>query len=108
MNSKFYTLLMFAVKAGKVSFGHDAVKQSLRTRKASAVIIFSDASKRLKEEISGLASYVPIYFSDYTISDAAMIFGKKAAVLTVNDKGFALSLKNTVNTAENKEDKICR
>lgn len=108
MNNKFYTLLMFAVKAGKVSFGHDAVKQSIRSGKAFAIVLFSDASQRLKEEIFGLKGSIPLYEPPDTMDICLKLLGKRAAVLSVNDKGFQNSLKNTVNTAENKEDNICR
>ncbi len=55
MNEKFRALLGFAVKAGKVSFGHDAVKQCIRLKRAKLLLFTRDASERLREELKGLA-----------------------------------------------------
>ena len=98
------TLLSFAVKAGKVSFGHDACKQSLRRQTACMLLAAADASPRLTEEMRGLGENLPFAATDLTIVDIGRRLGRRAAVLTVNDRGFADSLMENLNAAENKED----
>ncbi len=104
MNNKFFTLLGFAAKAGKLSFGHDAAKQSIRSGKAKALVVASDASDRLAEEMTGMADGIPVFFSGKTIEETGKILGRRAAVLSVNDVGFSDSLNIQYHTADNKED----
>ena len=107
MNDKFYTLLSFAVKAGKVKFGHDGVKHSIVSGKSRAVIFCSNASPRLREELTNLAGKIPIYELGLSSQESHMRFGQGAVVLSVNDRGFADSLYKTVVPTENKEETIC-
>ena len=96
MNDSVLSLLGLCRKAGKMSMGHDACKQSLKQGNAVLCIICSDASARLEEEISYLASEaeVKVYGVDYTQLDIRQATGFKASVFTVDDAGFAKSLIN--------------
>ena len=71
-------------RAGKLSCGHDAVIESIVKDKAELIILSSDASERLKNEIKHAASYgnrnIPV-------------IGKKSAVLSVTDKSFKEKLE---------------
>ena len=107
MNEKYFTLLGFAVKAGKVSFGHDAVKQSVRTGRARLLLFSSDASPRLCGELTQLCRNIPVHSLPLTQQEIAARFGKKAAALSVNDEGFAGSMHTIAETADNKEDNLC-
>ena len=49
MESKGYSLLGLAVMAGKVSFGHDAVKQNIRQKIAFVLLFSTDAYSRMRE-----------------------------------------------------------
>ena len=101
MTDKFRALLGFAVKAGKVSFGHDAAKQSVRGGKAKLLVLTADASARLCEEMRGLCGEaVPVLATDLTIAQVGALLGRKAAVLTVNDPSFCESLRNQAEQAE--------
>lgn len=107
MMRKFFTLLGFAAKAGKISFGHDAAKQSIRAKKAAAICFSADAAVRLREELTGLGTDIPVYYTKMTSAETEKLLGKRAAVFTVNDNGFADSLNKYYHTAENKEDHLC-
>ena len=51
MNDKILTLLGFASKSGKLSYGFDAVKTALSQKKSKLVLIANDVSQKSKKEI---------------------------------------------------------
>lgn len=107
MNEKFYALLGFAVKAGKVKFGHDSVKHSLVSGKSRALLFCTDASPRLREELTGLAGDIPVIELGLTSERSRRRYSRPAAVLSVNDRGFADSLYKMTFPEENKEETVC-
>lgn len=92
LNNKLLSLLGFAAKAGKLSYGFEATKYSILSKKAKLSLVSEEISAKSQKEI--------IYFSDKnniktvilkgidikTMSDAV---GKKCGILSVNDSGFA-------------------
>ena len=60
-------------RAGKLSCGHDAVIESIVKDKAELIILSSDASERLKNEIKHAASYgnrnIPVIESQLLMQD---------------------------------------
>lgn len=99
MNDKFLSLLGIARRAGKLSSGHDAVKEAVNGKKAELLIFSADASQRLRDEfvqkLSGTKTVVLI--TDYTMYDIYCATGSKAAVISVNDGGFAKRLTELSN-----------
>ena len=91
MNDKVLSLLGLCRAASLASFGHDAAKTSLRDRRARLCLLCGDASPRLKEEFRTLAEMAnrPLYELNVTSLDIRQATQYKAAVLTVNDRGFA-------------------
>ena len=91
MTDKLLSLLGLARKANLASFGHDAAKASLRERRAKLCLLCEDASPRLKEEFRTLAEMAnrPMHELNVTSLDIKQATQYKAAVLTVNDRGFA-------------------
>lgn len=91
---KFSGLLGICRKAGKMSVGHFAAKNSLRNGKASLCILACDASKRLKDEITAICEEknIPLFVSPFQIERFSFIIGTKAAVITVDDEGFTKKL----------------
>ncbi len=105
MDSKFYNLLGLCRRAGKISWGHDAALDSIIKNKANYCLMTSDASARLKNEFIKACSYngrnLPLDEIDRTMEEMKKIIGVKAAVITVNDAGFAERLKQyNEHTAE--------
>ncbi len=84
-------------RAGKLSCGHDAVIESIVKDKAELIILSSDASERLKNEIKHAASYgnrnIPVIESQLLMQDFYQGIGKKSAVLSVTDKSFKEKLE---------------
>lgn len=101
MDSKFYNLLGLARRAGKIGWGHDAALTAIKFGKAHICFMTSDASDRLKNEFSRACTYegkdIKLLVLDKTMEDMKTIIGVKAAVLTVNDEGFAKSLKQYIS-----------
>ncbi len=96
MNDKFLNMLGLARRAGKLSPGHDASFESIQKGKAYACFLCCDASDRLKEEFDRTTKYegrnVPLIETEYLTEDLYAATGKKAAVFTINDEGFANTL----------------
>ena len=107
MNDSALNLLGLCRKAGKLSPGHDACKASLNQGRASLCLICSDASQRLNEEITALAEKagVRIFDVDYLMMDIKAAISFKAAVLTIDDEGFAKSLIKKINENESGKER---
>ncbi len=99
-DSKFYNMLGLARRAGKIGWGHDAAIDAIKHSKAHLCVLTSDASERLKNEFRRECTFigrnVPITEIEKTMEDMKKIIGVKAAVLTVNDEGFAKNLKQYI------------
>jgi len=91
MTDKVLSLLGLARAASLCAFGHDAAKKSLRMGKARLCLVCTDASPRLAEEFEYLAgeANAPLFKLEVTSRDIKQATQYKAAVVTVNDKGFA-------------------
>ena len=94
-NEKVLSLLGLCRAANLISFGHNAAKSALRERKARLCLLCGDASPRLCEEFEYLAgeAKAPLFKIPATSSDLKQATQYKAAVLTVNDRGFADKIK---------------
>jgi len=90
-NGQLLSLLGLCRAASLCSFGHGAAKAALRERKARLCLLCGDASPRLVEEFAYLAgeAKTPLFRVPVTSQDIKHATQYKAAVLTVNDKGFA-------------------
>jgi len=90
-SSKLLSLLGLCRAASLCSFGHGAAKSALREKKAKLCLLCSDASPRLAGEFEYLAQTadVPLRKIQVNSLDIKHATQYKAAVLTINDKGFA-------------------
>lgn len=95
---RILSLLGLARAARLCSFGHDAAKASLRSGRARLCLLCSDASPRLAEEFRFLATETntPLYALPLTSHDIKQATQYKAAVLTIDDKGFADKLTQII------------
>lgn len=96
MNDKFLSLLGMARRGGRIGLGHDAVISSVTKNKAKLCVLSCDASERLKKEIQHACNYdnknIPVILSKYTMMELSAAIGSKAAVISVDDEGFAKAL----------------
>ena len=80
-------------KAGKLLCGHDVVKDSVISSASQLVFLSSDASERLEREMRYACSYegksIPVYRTTISMDEFGISLGKKSAVFSVTDTGFA-------------------
>ena len=98
MNSKFFDLLGLCRRAGRLSWGRETAKESVRSKKAKLIIVTSDASERIKREFQNLSNTekIEIIFLEETMSSLEKSISAAAGVVTVNDEGFAKLLKKNI------------
>lgn len=110
MNDKFLSLLGMARRSGKLSLGHDAAISSIVKNKAKLCIMSSEGSERLQREMKHACTFenknIPLLITDYKTSELSAAFGGRAAVVTVDDEGFARAL--TERYTENQTDNTGR
>lgn len=101
MNDKFLNLLGMARKSGKLSLGHDAAISSIVKNKAKLCIISFEGSERLKKEMAHACNFedknIPVLITKYETLTLSKAIGSKAAVMTVDDEGFAKTLQTRYN-----------
>lgn len=101
---KLLTLLGFASKAGKISYGMNATVTSVKTKKARLVLVCGDISPKSKKEV---AFYCDKYnaehicLGDLDIQAMTTAVGKKCGILSVNDSSFADGLKKAIGSGRN-------
>ena len=101
MNDRLLSMLGLARRAGRLCVGHDASIEAIVRNKAKLCVLCADASERLKKEMRHACSYggkdimcLTLSIDILTLSGA---IGTKAAVLTVNDEGFAKTIASLHN-----------
>ena len=103
MNDKILTLLGFASKAGKLSYGFDAVKTALTQGKSKLVLIANDVSPKSKKEViffSTKAKTENAVLESYDMETVSHAVGRKCGIVSVNDKPFAEGLLTAINCRE--------
>lgn len=101
MSDSFLNLLGLARRASKLSPGHDAALAAVLKRKAELILLTSDASERLEREFTRAAEgKIEILRLRYTINEIYHATAARAAVLTVDDQGFARKLQELNNREE--------
>lgn len=96
-DERFLSMLGLCMKAGRLSVGHDAAKESIRSRKSFLCILTADASARLIKEMQRLSEEIPLIVTEHSMDDMKRAIGKRAGVLSINDESFAgklLDLRN--------------
>ncbi len=101
MTDKFFNALGLCRRAKKLCIGHDEVKSSIKSGKATLVLLASDSSERLGKEMSNLTNEIPVIKTDAPMQQIGIHIGKKAGVLSVTDEGLKDLILSTI-----KEDSI--
>ena len=97
--SKVYGYLGLATKAGKVSFGTEAVMETITKYKAKLILIASDCSERtLKNFQKAVTDYhVPLIVFG-TIEELSKAIGKdNKAVVAVKDSNISKEIEKLIN-----------
>ncbi|MBE6810829.1 MAG: hypothetical protein E7521_07215 [Ruminococcaceae bacterium] len=107
MNDKILTLLGFASKAAKLSFGFDAVKTALTQSKSKLVLIANDVSPKSKKEVlffSEKFKSKALVLANYDMETLSHAVGRKCGIVSVNDASFAEGLLSAINVGRNLND----
>ncbi|MCI5774468.1 MAG: ribosomal L7Ae/L30e/S12e/Gadd45 family protein [Erysipelotrichaceae bacterium] len=91
----FYQLLGLAYRAKKISFGDSAI-DSVRNHQSHLVLITNDISARSQKKVEEKCRFYQVELMIIDDSQTlAMYLGKNnVKVISINDIGFAKSLKN--------------
>ena len=92
MKNKILTLLGFAAKAGKLSFGFEASVWSLKTKKAKLAVVAEDISQKSRKEsefFAGKNNIKLIVLNGIDMKTVSDAVGRKCGIISVNDHGFA-------------------
>lgn len=95
MMNKVLTLLGFASKAGKLSFGMDAAKKAVISGKSRLVVTAEDISAKSRKEIAFYCekNTVPVLLlNGFDIETVSHAVGKRCGIISVDDSGFAGAL----------------
>lgn len=99
MKDRVRTLLGFAAKAGKLSFGFAASLKSAERRKAVIILTASDLSEKSRKEIvfhAGKTGTEVISVPGADMEAFTQAVGRKCGIIAVNEAGFAQSLKEEI------------
>lgn len=92
MNNKMLTLLGFAAKAGRLSFGMDAASDAVKSGKACLAVAAENVSEKSQKETAFFARKGNIRFlvlKGFDIDAVSHAVGRRCGIITINDSGFA-------------------
>lgn len=96
MSDKTLTLLGFASKARKLSYGFASVLESLNQNKVRLIVAASDLSEKTLKEAIYHAEKKKIEVLTLKTADIFVLskaIGRKCGIVAVNDDGFAKAIK---------------
>lgn len=108
MNDKILTLLGFAAKANKLSYGFDAVHTALTQKKSKLVLTAFDVSQKSQKEILFYCkkfNVQAIVLNGYGMDTVSHAVGHKCGIISVNDTSFSDGLLSVINAGRNLNDK---
>lgn len=108
MNSKVLTLLGFASKAGKLSYGFDAVCSALNQKKSKLLLIANNISSKSQKEILFFGNKFKtevLILEEYDIETVSHAVGRRCGIISVNDTEFSRGLISAINAGRNLNDK---
>lgn len=96
--NRLLSLLGIARRAGRISWGRDAVEESLGKGKAHLVLVAEDISVKTAAGVrfSAERAGVPVLSIHETIESVSQAIGKRAGIVAVLDEGFAKKIKTLV------------
>lgn len=94
MSERFYSTLSLCMRAKKLTFGFDTVKETVKAGTVFLLLTASDLSEKTVKEVRFLADQheIPYLPLDKTQQEMRVVIGKLTGVLAITDKGLAGSL----------------
>ncbi len=96
LTNKVLTLLGFASKAGRLSYGFDAVCTSISQKKSELVLTANDISSKSQKEILFYCNKFntpTAVLNDCDMTSLSHAIGRKCGIVSVNDKSFAQGIR---------------
>lgn len=90
--NKTLSMLGLCRRAGKMSPGHDAAFDAIRSGRAKLAVLTRDASARHMKDIKMIKPELPVLTLDCTAEEIGHATGKRICVFTVDDEYFASSV----------------
>lgn len=107
-NPALLSLLGLCKKANKLSCGHDAAVDAIRSGDAEICLLSIDSSQRLRDEIKREISMskheIPFSITESTMDEIGHAIRLRSAVITVNDSGFAKSVSKLIQNQRREEN----
>lgn len=105
MNDKVLSLLGLARRAGKAALGFDPTVDSVKNKQSQLILISSDISPKSRKELLFSLRDEDVEMLDvaYTAEQIGFALGKKAKIISVNDAGFAQSVKKLLGSTFGEE-----
>lgn len=95
LEAKILTLLGFASKAGKLSYGAASSADAIKCKKSKLIIISSDISEKSQKEMRFLSdkySVEHILLNTVDTTKLSNAVGRNCGILSVNDSSFASAI----------------
>ncbi len=97
--NKILTLMGFASKAGKLSYGFDPCVDAVKQKKSKLVLCAEDLSAKSLKEITFHCEKTGVEIltlKSITIDVLSHAVGHRCGIVSINDNGFAKSLSTVV------------
>ncbi len=96
--SKAYSMIGLAMKAGRIASGEFSVERAVKAGKAALVIVSEEASENTKKKFRNMCTYygVPLYFLGEKEMLGRAIGKEFRASLAVTDSGFAKAIEKNL------------
>lgn len=107
MNNKVMTLLGFASKAGRLSYGQAAATESAQKKEARLIAVSGEISPKSLKEIKFYAdksNIETVVLEDVSIATLSAAVGRNCGALSVNDASFADAITKQLSTGGNAND----
>ncbi|MBQ8741157.1 MAG: ribosomal L7Ae/L30e/S12e/Gadd45 family protein [Clostridia bacterium] len=106
--NKVLSLLGFASKAGKLSYGFDATCSALSQKKSKLLLIANDISTKSQKEILFFGNKFKtkvLVLDECDMETVSHAVGRKCGIISVNDTEFSKGLISAINAGRNLNDK---
>lgn len=101
---KILSMLGMARRAGKLSTGFEAVKESVKRKKAKLILCSCDLSAKTVKELEFAAkNFVTVITTDFSMTDISIAVGTKTGCVALCDRGFAEAVNQRINSLEEEQ-----
>ena len=99
LRNKVLTLFGFAAKAGRLSYGMEAAKFAVKSKKAKLVAVSDEISEKSRKEVAFFCNAGAVdclILENFDINTVSSAIGRKCGIISVNDQGFADAILNAL------------